>query len=65
MILNNTISAERGWPVLAKEIQPDHIHLFVRIPPDIAVADAVKALKGVTAGHISAEAIRPSVYRVF
>ena len=28
---------------------PDHIHLFVTIPPSQAVADAVKILKGSTA----------------
>ena len=34
---------------LPLEIQPDHIHLFVTIPPSQAVADAVKILKGSTA----------------
>ncbi|CUB08173.1 Transposase IS200 like, partial [Tepidiphilus thermophilus] len=42
----DAICMERGWPVISKEIQPDHIHLFVSIPPAIAVADAVKVLKG-------------------
>jgi putative transposase len=45
----DTLCGERGWPVIAKEIQPDHIHLFLRIPPSISVADAVKILKGTTA----------------
>lgn len=44
----DAICAERGWPVISKETRPDHIHLFVSIPPAIAVADAVKVLKGVT-----------------
>jgi putative transposase len=35
--------------VCRAEIQPDHIHLFVSIPPAMAVADAVKILKGTTA----------------
>ena len=43
------ICAERGWPVISKEVQPDHIHLIVSIPPALAVADAVKVLKGTTA----------------
>jgi putative transposase len=43
------ICAERGWPVISKEIQADHIHLFLSIPPALAVADAVKVLKGTTA----------------
>jgi putative transposase len=48
----DAICAERGWPVISKEIQPDHVHLFVSIPPAIAVADAVKALKGITARRL-------------
>ena len=43
------ICLERNWPVLALEVQPDHIHLFVSIPPSTSVADAVKILKGSTA----------------
>ena len=49
---NNTIDKickENGWLIIAKEIQPDHIHLFLTIPPAIAVATAVKILKGTTA----------------
>ena len=45
----DTICKEREWPVISKEIQSDHIHLFVTIPPSVAVADAVKVLKGTTA----------------
>lgn len=48
----DAICGERGWPVISKEIQPDHVHLFVTIPPAIAVADAVKVLKGVTARRL-------------
>ena len=43
------ICLERNWPVLALEVQPDHIHLFVSIPPSTSVADATKILKGCTA----------------
>jgi putative transposase len=48
-VMLDAMCAERGWPVISKEIQPDHIHLFVSIPPAMAVADAVKILKGTTA----------------
>ena len=48
----DAICAERGWLLISKEIQPDHVHLFVTIPPAIAVSDAVKVLKGVTARHL-------------
>jgi putative transposase len=37
------------WRVISKELQPDHIHLFVSIPPATAVANAVRILKGVSA----------------
>jgi putative transposase len=47
-----SVCRERGWPVIAKEIQPDHIHLFLSIPLAIAVADAIKVLKGVSARHL-------------
>jgi putative transposase len=46
------LCAEQSWPVVSKEIQPDHIHLFLSIPPAIGVADAVKVLKGVTARRL-------------
>ena len=50
--LLEAICAERGWPVLSKQIQSDHIRLFVSFPPAIAVADAIKVLKGVSARHL-------------
>jgi putative transposase len=40
--------AERGWIILALAIQPDHIHLFVRVWPSDSAAEAVKECKGVT-----------------
>lgn len=48
----NAICAEREWLVVSKEIQPDHIHLFSSIPPAVAVADAVKIVKGTTARRL-------------
>jgi putative transposase len=45
----DAICQENSWPVIAKQIEPDHIHLLLTIPPAIAVADAVKILKGTTA----------------
>lgn len=48
----DAICAQRSWQVISREIQPDYIHRFVSIPPAIAVADAVKVLKGVTARRL-------------
>lgn len=45
----SSICDQRGWRILASEIQPDHIHLFLSISPAHALADAVKILKGSTA----------------
>lgn len=48
----DAICTEREWPVLATEIQPDHVHLFLSIPPATAVAEAVKFLKGISAWRL-------------
>lgn len=53
--LLNEICEQREWPILALEVQPDHVHLFLSIPPSIAVADAVKILKGSTARKLFVE----------
>lgn len=38
----------RGWTILELAIQPDHIHLFVRVWPKDAAADVVGILKART-----------------
>jgi len=48
-VMLRDICAEHGWDIVSLEIQPDHLHLFVSIPPSDAVANAVKLLKGITA----------------
>jgi putative transposase len=45
----NQICQENQWSVIAKEIQPDHIHLFLTIPPSISISHAIKTLKGASA----------------
>jgi putative transposase len=47
--LVETICAKHGWPIITVEIQPDHIHLFLTVPPAIAIATVVKILKGTVA----------------
>lgn len=39
---------EKGWNMLTLAIEPDHIHLFVRVWPSDSAAEVVKELKGVT-----------------
>lgn len=46
------ICAERSWTILAIEIQPDHVHLFVSFPPSISISEGVKILKGSTARQL-------------
>jgi putative transposase len=40
--------SEKGWQILALAVQPDHIHLFVRVWPSDSAADVVKECKGST-----------------
>jgi putative transposase len=43
------IAGEHGWQIVAKEVMPDHVHLFVRVGPTDAPAAVVRALNGCTA----------------
>lgn len=36
-------------------IQPDHIHVFVRVYPSVSAAEVVKELKGITSFHLRKE----------
>jgi putative transposase len=39
-------AAELGCEILAMEIMPDHVHLFLNCPPTLAPSDAMFWLKG-------------------
>ena len=43
------IGGEQGWRIVAKDVMPDHVHLFVGVGPTDAPAQVVRALKGRTA----------------
>ena len=43
------IAVEHGWQIVAKEVMPDHVHLFVRVGPTDPPAQVVRAFKGRTA----------------
>jgi putative transposase len=43
------IADEHGWQIVAHEVMPDHVHLFVRVGPADAPASVVRAFKGRTA----------------
>lgn len=40
--------AEKSWHILALAIEPDHVHLFVRVWPSDSAAEVVKECKGIT-----------------
>ncbi len=44
--------AEKGWTIVALAIQPDPLHLFVRVWPTDSAAEVVKPCKGLTAHHL-------------
>jgi len=39
---------EKGWHIIELAIQPDHIHLFVRVYPTTSASEVVQQCKGVT-----------------
>jgi putative transposase len=43
---------EMGWDVLSLAVQPDHVHLFVRVFPTNSAADVVAAIKGYTSHEL-------------
>ncbi len=47
--------AEKGWEIQALAIQPDHIHLIVRVWPTDSAAEVVKACKAVTSHELRAK----------
>src|ERR1700738_4701185 len=40
---------QKGWKILTLAIQPEHIHLFVRVQPADSAALIIKECKGITA----------------
>ncbi len=46
---------ELGMEVLALEIQPDHVHLFVNCPPNLAPDQIMFRIKGYTARMLRKE----------
>lgn len=43
---------QQGWAILHLAIQPDHVHLFVRVFPANAASEVVKHLKGFTSHEL-------------
>jgi REP-associated tyrosine transposase len=48
----HTIAQQHGMQVLAVDVQPDHVHLCVSMPPTLSIANAVKRFKGISARQL-------------
>lgn len=46
---------EHGWRLIALEIQPDHVHLFINAPTHEAPADIARWVKGRASHHLRKE----------
>jgi putative transposase len=46
------IAEKMEWDLIALEVMPDYIHLFVSVPPKYSPADVVKVFKGWSARHL-------------
>lgn len=49
------IGLQYGFEILAFEVMPDHVHLFVSAPPKFAPAEIVRLFKGITSRKLKAE----------
>jgi putative transposase len=44
-----------GGRVLEMEVMPDHVHLLVEIPPQVAICEAMRRIKGQTSRVLRSE----------
>ena len=44
-----TFSAQKGCEIVELNVQTDHVHLLVKVPPKISISDLMGILKGRTA----------------
>jgi putative transposase len=40
------VCAEKGVDIVAMEVMPDHVHLFVSTHPDMSIVDVIRYIKG-------------------
>ena len=51
-ILNDEVKIRKGWPI-GHNAMPDHVHLLVRLPPTITVAEFIGEVKGATSFRVN------------
>jgi putative transposase len=49
------LAIERKWDILALEVAPDHVHLFIAIKPTDSPHLVIKAFKGRSANYLRKE----------
>ena len=49
------VAMQYGFEILAVEVMPDHVHLFVSAPPKFAPAEIVRLFKGITSRKLKKE----------
>lgn len=54
-VILEQVAKEKQAKILALEIQPDHLHLFVSISPQMVVHKLVKAFKGRSSNLLRSE----------
>lgn len=53
--LLDEIAAENDWQIVAREVMPDHVHIFVRVRPTDSPAEVARRFKGRTSRVLGAE----------
>ncbi|MBC8390376.1 MAG: IS200/IS605 family transposase [Actinobacteria bacterium] len=49
------VAQEKGIEILALEVQPDHLHLFISAYPAVAIHKLIKAFKGRSSHYLRRE----------
>ena len=49
------IAGQMGFDVIALEVQPDHVHLFISAPPKYSPAKLINAVKGASSRRLRNE----------
>jgi putative transposase len=54
VLLNEKVD-QLGWQIIALEVMPDHVHLFIQTDPDTSPSQIMHALKGYTSRILRSE----------
>ncbi|MHB1533762.1 MAG: IS200/IS605 family transposase [Acidimicrobiales bacterium] len=53
--LLDEIAADNDWQIVAREVMPDHVHIFVRVHPTDSPAEVARKFKGRTSRVLRGE----------